>query len=80
MMIKVFEYVYVLPFILSWIYIFMYPLINKIFKLNLKTKYTAEEYFKMFFTSITPIINILALYLALKEDIEAFIERRGGKK
>lgn len=40
-MIKVFKYVYVLPFILSCIYIFIYPLINKIFKLNLKTDYTA---------------------------------------
>lgn len=79
-MIKIFKYVYVLPFILLWIYIFIYPLINKFFKLNLKTKYTAEEYFKMFLTSITPIINILALYLAIEEDIETFMERRRGKK
>ena len=79
-MIKVFKYVYVLPIILSWIYIFIYPLINKIFKLNLKTNYTEDEYFKMFFTSITPIINILALYLAILEDIEAFKERRRDKK
>lgn len=79
-MIKIFKYVYVLPFILSWIYIFIYPLINKFFKLNLKTKYTTEEYFKMFLTSITPIINILALYLAIEEDIETFMERRRWKK
>lgn len=79
-MIKIFKYVYILPFILSWIYIFIYPLINKIFKLNLKTDYTVDEYFKMFFTSITPILNILALYLAIVEDIEAFMERRREKK
>lgn len=79
-MIKVFKYVYVLPFIFSWIYISIYPLINKIFKLNLKIDYTVDEYFKMFFTSIIPIINILALYLALKEDIETFMERRREKK
>ena len=79
-MIKIFKYVYVLPFILSWIYIFIYLLINKIFKLNLKTDYIVDEYFKMFFTSITPIINILALYLAIEEDIETFMERRRWKK
>lgn len=75
-MIKLFKYLYLMPCVFLWIYILTYPLIKKIFKLNLRSEYTRKEYFKMLITSITPFINILALYLAIEEDIEAFKERR----
>ena len=74
-MIKLFKYLYLMPCIFLWIYILAYPLIKKIFKLNLKSEYARKEYFKMLITSITPFINILALYLAIEENIEAFKER-----
>lgn len=66
--------------IFLWIYILLYNYINNFFNLGFKIEYTEEEYLKFFIISITPIVNMIMLSVAIAEDIQAYSEHKRNSK
>ena len=65
---------HIVVFLLMWIYVLSYPIINKLFKLKSNYKMTLNGLIKVLFVSIIPILNVFALYMAFQEDIRLYNE------
>ena len=75
-----FKRVYVISFVLFWMYVIYYPLINRVFDLQVKYKPNIDLTCNHIFVSALPVLNTFVLIYFVNQDINIYRVNKSFKK